>query len=135
MLEHAADLIDGDRNHTYGSPTQNFQNIAEMWNVRFKHMLKDDVSFSASDVADAQIIVKVARGIANKTSDTYTDIAGYAACGHEIEFGDPAQTEAVVTDKPYDIDVTVLAPPGGLSPTEAARLLAEDIRRRHRGMQ
>lgn len=84
LLEEAADLIDGDRNHTYGSPTENFKNIAEMWNVRFKHMLADSKKFSASDVADAMIIVKVARGIAQKTHDTYADIAGYAGCGEEI---------------------------------------------------
>lgn len=83
VLEEAADLIDGDRNKTYGSPTENFTNIAELWNVRFKHMFREGEKFTASDVADAMILLKAARGIAGSTRDTYVDIAGYAGCGQE----------------------------------------------------
>lgn len=83
LLEEAADLIDGDRNVSYGSPTQNFENIAELWNVRFAHMLKDGAKFSAADVADAMILLKVARNIAQQKRDNWADIAGYAGCGYE----------------------------------------------------
>lgn len=76
-------MIDGDRNVSYGSPTQNFQNIADMWTVRFAHMLKDDAFFTAVDVADAMVLLKVARNIANTKRDNFADIAGYAACGYE----------------------------------------------------
>ncbi len=83
VLEEAADLIDGDRNVTYGSPTQNFENIAELWNVRFGHLLKNGKTFTAPDVADAMILLKVARNIADPKRDNAVDIAGYAACGWE----------------------------------------------------
>ena len=83
VLFEAASLIDGDRNVTYGTPTQNFTNIADLWTTRFKHLLKDDVKFTAADVADAQVLVKVARNIAQVKRDNYVDIAGYAGCGWE----------------------------------------------------
>lgn len=76
-------MIDGDRNVSYGSPTQNFTNIADLWTTRFSHMLKDGESFTAADVADAMILVKVARNIANQKRDNWADIAGYAGCGYE----------------------------------------------------
>ena len=83
-LEEAADLIDGDRNKSYGSPTQNFENIAEMWTTFLKHKLKDGETLDASDVADLMILLKIARNIASKKHDTYVDVAGYAGCGAEI---------------------------------------------------
>lgn len=83
VLLEAAKLIDGDRNVSYGTPTQNFTNIAEMWTTRFRHKLKDFEAFTAADVADAMILLKVARSIAQVKRDTYVDIAGYAGCGWE----------------------------------------------------
>lgn len=83
VLLEADKLITGDRNHTYGSPTENFANIAQMWNIQFKHMLKDDVEFEAKDVASAMISLKLARMIAGGSRDTWVDIAGYAGCGAE----------------------------------------------------
>lgn len=46
-------------------------------------MLKEGESFTAVDVADAMILVKVARNIANVKRDNFADIAGYAGCGYE----------------------------------------------------
>lgn len=83
VLNEAAGLIDGDRNVTYGTPTQNFTNIAEMWTTRFRHKLKDNEEFDAADVADAMILLKVARNVAQKKRDNYVDLAGYAGCGWE----------------------------------------------------
>lgn len=83
VLEEAAGLIDGERNVTYGTPTQNFTNIGELLTTRFKHKLKDGESFTAADVADLMILVKVARNIAQVKRDNYVDIAGYAGCGWE----------------------------------------------------
>lgn len=83
VLEEAADLIDGDRNETYGTPTQNFTNISELWSTRFRHKLKDGEVLTPADVADAMILLKVARNIAQVKRDNYVDLAGYAACGYE----------------------------------------------------
>lgn len=83
VLQEAAELIDGDRNLSYGTPTQNFTNIAEMWTTYLKHKLKDGETLAASDVADLMILLKIARNIASKKKDTYADAAGYAGCGYE----------------------------------------------------
>jgi hypothetical protein len=83
VLLEAEGLINGDRNISYGTPTQNFENIGEMWTTFLKHKLKDGEVVSPSDVADLMILLKVARNIAQKKRDTYVDVAGYAGCGWE----------------------------------------------------
>lgn len=97
ILHEAAELIDGDRNLAYGTPTQNFANIAELWNVQFKHLLKPDAKFNASHVAEAQIHVKMARSIADKKRDNWLDIAGYAGCGYETTLPVPKKPHITIT--------------------------------------
>jgi hypothetical protein len=75
----------GDRNASYGSPTQNFQNTADLWNVQFQHLLKPDAKFSAADVAIAMAHLKLARMIAGSKHDNWVDLIGYAACGLECD--------------------------------------------------
>jgi uncharacterized protein DUF6378 len=85
LLNEAAQLITGDRNKSYGSPTQNFQNTADLWNVQFAHLLRDGAKFEAAHVSQAMMQLKLARMIAQPKRDNYLDIAGYAACGWEAE--------------------------------------------------
>lgn len=85
LLREAEGLITGDRNKSYGSPTENFTNIADLWNVQFRHKLKDGDKFTPVDVAVAMIHVKQARLVAQPKRDNFTDIAGYAACGWEAQ--------------------------------------------------
>lgn len=85
VLREAETLITGDRNKTYGEPTDNFKNIAGLWNIRFKHKLKDGERFTAAEVADFMILMKIARNIADNKRDNAVDIAGYAACGWEAQ--------------------------------------------------
>lgn len=85
LLREAEQLITGDRNETYGTPTQNFSNIAAMLNVQFAHKLKDGVQFTGADVSQIQMITKLCRMIAQPKRDNYVDIAGYAACGWEVQ--------------------------------------------------
>ena len=83
VLFEAESLITGDRNHTYGEPTENFVNIATLWTVRLKHKFKDGEELTAADVADLMILLKVARNTTQTKRDNYVDIAGYASCGWE----------------------------------------------------
>lgn len=85
VLEEAKGLITGDRNKSYGSPTQNFSNTADLWNVQFGHKFREGEQFTASDVAQAQILLKMARMIAGPKRDHWVDVAGYAGCGAECE--------------------------------------------------
>jgi hypothetical protein len=79
-LDEAGRIINGQRDVQYGGPEENFGRIAAMWSMIF------GVEVSREDVAMAMVAVKVAR-YASKSGyqpDTWTDIAGYAACGFEV---------------------------------------------------
>jgi len=80
MLVDAATIISGQRDTQYGGPEDNFDRIATLWSVIFSR------KFSREDVAMAMIAVKLARFAsgAGFQPDTWTDIAGYAACGYEV---------------------------------------------------
>jgi hypothetical protein len=84
ILQTAHDAIHGDRNIHYGTPTENFERIAELWSsyLRFRQN-RGFHNIMGSDVAQMMILLKVARGVNNMTQDTAVDIAGYAACGWE----------------------------------------------------
>jgi hypothetical protein len=83
LLDEAKLLIEGDRNKTYGSPTQNFQNTAELFTTLLRHKLKDGEVIQPHEVATLMIALKLARTIAEPKRDNFVDIAGYAACGYE----------------------------------------------------
>lgn len=84
ILQTAHDAIHGDRNTHYGTPTENFERIADLWGAYLRHRRQRGfVNIMPSDVAQMMILLKVARGINSFTQDTAVDIAGYAACGWE----------------------------------------------------
>lgn len=81
ILDQANHYVNGDREDDYGTPERNFETIAKLWNG----YLGED-RFEAKDVAAMLILLKVARiKSGKKKSDNWIDIAGYAACGGEIE--------------------------------------------------
>lgn len=78
-LEKAKEIVCGHRENEYGSPEDNFKTIADFWSV-YK-----GVEFTANDVAMMMALLKIARIRAGTaTDDSYVDLAGYAACGSEI---------------------------------------------------
>jgi hypothetical protein len=84
LLLDAADIIDGDRNETYGGPEQSFTVIAEFWSTYLGFTIQP------SDVAAMMALLKIARikGSGGKHKDSWTDGAGYFACGWEcVEAG------------------------------------------------
>jgi hypothetical protein len=82
ILEEAARLIVSDRNDQYGPPDQNFQNIADMWNIRFQRKLSEPLT--ASDVAHAMALLKIVRDIAGYKEDSAVDGAAYLALYAEL---------------------------------------------------
>ena len=78
-LRRANEIVNGQREQSYGTPEDNFKVIAEMWSA----YLETDVS--AVDVAMMMSLLKIAR-ISTGTfkEDSFIDLAGYAACGYEI---------------------------------------------------
>lgn len=94
VLDDAKAAIEGDRNKDYGNPKDNFEDTADLWNVRFGHKLVE--GFTAEDIATAMILVKVARTKVRSTRDSWQDIAGYAACGYECVAPEQPMTAAEI---------------------------------------
>lgn len=79
-LDAAAKCVCGDREEDYGSPEKNFARIAELWSIYL------NVLIEPKDVAAMMALLKIARiASGNAKEDNWIDLAGYAACGCEIE--------------------------------------------------
>lgn len=87
LLLQAADVIDGDRNDTYGGPESSFKTIATLWNeyLRVVTTIPGD-ALQPHDVAAMLALLKIARiaGSGGTHKDSWLDLAGYAACGWEV---------------------------------------------------
>lgn len=96
ILDAAKKCVCGQREQDYGTPESNFQLIANLWRMYL------GVDISATDVAMMMALMKIAR-IKNGggTGDSFVDLAGYAACGGEINSsrGLRAKTGVFVVDK------------------------------------
>ena len=89
ILDTAAKCVCGDREQDYGSPEKNFERIAEFWEIylRDKAIPPDtDFTILPEDVAAMLALLKIARvASGHAKADNWVDLAGYAACGGEIE--------------------------------------------------
>ena len=80
ILQTAEKCVMGDRQQDYGSPENNFQVIADMWTTYLA------VKVSPKDVAAMLALLKIARiASGHAKEDNWVDLAGYAACGGELE--------------------------------------------------
>lgn len=79
ILKKASKAISGERDKHYGSPEDNFSQIAVFW-TNYLHIL-----ITSTDVANMMILLKMSRAMNDPThEDNWIDIAGYAACAGEI---------------------------------------------------
>jgi hypothetical protein len=85
VLRDAETLITGERNASYGEPTQNFTDTADVWTTLLRHRLREGERIDAGDVAALMVGLKLVRRTASGDMDHWTDIAGYAACGAEAD--------------------------------------------------
>ena len=80
ILDKAKACVCGDREQDYGSPESNFQMIADFWSNYLGY------GVSPVDVAAMLALLKIARiASGHAKADNWVDLAGYAACGGEIE--------------------------------------------------
>lgn len=78
-LEQAMTIVCTDREKQYGSPEDNFNLIARLWEDYKGY------PFTAHDVAVMMLLLKVARiKTGHNKADSYVDAAGYAACAAEL---------------------------------------------------
>ncbi len=80
VLETALSCVDGGREQDYGKPEDNFGTIASLWSTYLGYPV------TSKDVAAMMILEKISRIMSGHAKDdNWVDIAGYAACGGEIE--------------------------------------------------
>ncbi len=88
ILEAAKMCVCGDREEDYGSPERNFGTIAAFWEayIAEKCVGAGIMDIATEDVAAMMALMKIARiaGGGGK-ADNWVDLAGYAACGGELE--------------------------------------------------
>lgn len=82
LLIDAIVATTGERNRTYGNPKPHFEEIAQLLTgLGFR---RDTRKLTASDIAHIMLAVKLVRlHTSPDHTDSYLDIAGYAACGYE----------------------------------------------------
>ena len=68
----------------YGAPENSFSLIADLWSD-YLSTKNGAIELMPADVANMMILLKVARNAQGNKEDTWVDIAGYAACGAEVE--------------------------------------------------
>ncbi len=85
VLDEAKRITATDRNSAYGEPEDNFQRIADYWNVWLQDKLKEGEEITQGDTAAMQIFVKMAREMNAPKEDNKIDLAGYAACWAEVD--------------------------------------------------
>ncbi|MCQ2439630.1 MAG: DUF6378 domain-containing protein [Oscillospiraceae bacterium] len=88
-LDKAMSIVSGDR---YGAPEDNFRLIGNLWEIYIREKCVDagaGVSVMPEDVAAMMALLKLGRISAGTASaDSWVDLAGYAACGCELETED-----------------------------------------------
>lgn len=75
LIKMVSDCILNDRQNTYGSPEDNFNTIADLWN---EYLTNEHVCLDAYNVAMMMALLKYARIKSSPNHiDNYVDLAGY----------------------------------------------------------
>ena len=99
ILGKASEYVDGPRADDYGDAFENFERIAEGWNIILKNALNTHGYFTASHVALMMDWVKTSRLIETiNHEDSWIDKAGYTALGAEFVALDSRSIEEVIQD-------------------------------------
>lgn len=83
LLADADAAINGPRAKDYGTPKENFEAVAAMWNA---YLGRRQGGITARDVAQMMILLKAARlSVSPDHRDSLLDQAGYAALAEELQ--------------------------------------------------
>lgn len=82
----------GHRQEDYGSPENNFGLVAAFWNAYLRPCMRPNIiGIDSKDVAAMLGLLKIARiATGHGKADNWIDLAGYAACGGELERAEEA---------------------------------------------
>jgi len=81
ILAEAAEAVLNSRQQDYGGLEDNFRLIADFWTA----YLRDKERIEPRDVAAMMALLKVARISTGTKLDNWIDLAGYGACGGELD--------------------------------------------------
>ena len=85
ILKTAENIVNGDREKQYGKAENNFNTIANLW-ADYLSVKVEPTDIEPKDVAAMLAMLKIARiATGHAKEDNWVDLAGYAACGGEIE--------------------------------------------------
>lgn len=90
ILRDAEKCVVGDRDQDYGSPENSFAVIGKLWGIYLEEKCLRDgrITILPEDTAALMCLFKTARvATGHGKTDNWVDLAGYAACGGEIEGG------------------------------------------------
>ena len=92
ILDAAKRCVVGDREQDYGRPENSFETIGLLWSVYLRAAYPELAKvmgvnrIKPKDVAAMLALLKIARiASGHAKEDNWVDLAGYAACGGEIE--------------------------------------------------
>lgn len=96
ILAAAKQCVCGDREQDYGSPEKSFNMIADLWGPYLMEKcvtakpetggVKVIINLRPEDVGAMMCLFKIARiATGHGKADNWVDLAGYAACGGELE--------------------------------------------------
>lgn len=79
ILEDAQEILDGDRERTYGNPAFTLETIAEFWMKFLERKHGVLVALLPEDIATMMMLLKISRLMKSPDHrDSLVDIAGYA---------------------------------------------------------
>lgn len=100
ILEAAAKCVNGDRDQQYGRPENSFSTIANLWETYLHATGHDGAKIEPADVAAMLALLKIARiATGVQKADNWVDLAGYAACGGELESDEIEQNSGIILHK------------------------------------
>ena len=90
ILNMAKSCVCGQREEDYGTPEDSFRVIGQLWETYLEARCignqQAEVCIVPEDVAALMALMKVARiATGHGKSDNWVDLAGYAACGGELQ--------------------------------------------------
>lgn len=98
ILETAEKIVNGEREKHYGTPENNFRTIAKLWETYLNAKRIDLNGIEPHDVAAMLALLKIARIAGGQAKDdNWVDLAGYAACGGELQCSAEAGTKTKQT--------------------------------------
>lgn len=92
VIDKAKQIIDGDREQTYGKADVNLNRIADLWNAYVRGRFGSLHLFTAQDVCWMMVLLKTARQMNADKEDNLVDAIGYIALIEKIggDHGDRA---------------------------------------------